>query len=108
MASIAEMSGPKTEEHSNGATVAALVLQKVRAMLRTHLGSGNITASPTYQLCWVILLSHFCITACLSSIIRLKHCTFLYLTTNTIIYVRFLLIHHHFCNREFISTASDL
>lgn len=74
VASIAEMSGSKTKEHSNRATVAALVLQKVCAMLRTHLGSGNITARPTHQLCWVILLSHLCITACLPSIISLKHC----------------------------------
>jgi hypothetical protein len=81
MTSVAEMSGPETEEHSNRATVAALVFQKVCAMLRTHLGSGNITACPAHQLCWIIFLPHFCITAGLPSIISLKDCIFLYLVT---------------------------
>jgi hypothetical protein len=80
MTSIAEMSGPKTEEHSHRATVATLVFQKVCAMLRTHLGSGNIAASTTYQLRWVILLPHLCITAGLPSIISLKYYAFLYIT----------------------------
>ena len=45
---VTEMGGAEAEEHSDGAAIAALVLEEVGAVFRAHLSSGHIRTGPTH------------------------------------------------------------
>lgn len=70
VAGVTEVCGSKAEEYRHRAAVAALVLQEIGAMLRTHLCPGHIRATAADQLLRIELLANFRVTARLAAVVR--------------------------------------
>lgn len=69
MACIAKVCCAETEKHGNGATVPTLVLQEIRSMLGTHLGTGHIRASSAHQFLGVEFVAHFSVATRFSAVV---------------------------------------
>lgn len=71
VARVAEVRRAEAEEHGDGAAVAALVLQKVGAVLGAHLGTGDVRAAAADQLLGVEFVAGLGVAARLAAVVGL-------------------------------------